>query len=78
MELLSQMQMMRELVSKLPQGVDESSTSRHSYITQSDYNIFVEDQKAHEATIFKLEQAYSSLAWYYPDLYDSHNNIRRR
>lgn len=42
-EILGEMRVIKELVSRLPQGPKESSTSRHSYVGQSIYEIYLEE-----------------------------------
>lgn len=61
-EISSHMRIVKELVSKLPQGPSESSTNPYSYVIQSDYDKLLEDKKAQWSTISRLEWAYNSLA----------------
>lgn len=49
-----QIWVVREMVSKLPTRLEESSTSCSSYFSQSDYDSFLHYQRTQEATIFSL------------------------
>ncbi|KAF3612871.1 hypothetical protein FXO38_36569 [Capsicum annuum] len=73
-----QIREVRELVSRLPQGPGEPSTTRHSYMTPSDYDIYCEEQKKQGATIFGLKRAYAALVGSHRDLKKSYMNIVKR
>lgn len=57
------MRIVNKLVSKLPQGAGEFSTSCYSYVTQSDDERLIKDQKAHQS---------------HRDLRNSHDKIRKK
>ncbi|KAF3628034.1 hypothetical protein FXO38_28453 [Capsicum annuum] len=67
---------MKELVSSLPQGPRKSSTARHSCIALSNYKIYQEEKKKQEATVARLERAYSLLAKSHRDLKESYDNMK--
>ncbi|XP_047251369.1 DNA-directed RNA polymerase II subunit RPB3-like [Capsicum annuum] len=59
-------------------GTWRTSTTRYSYVAQSDFERFLENQKTQRATISKLEGSYSSLAQSHWDLRDSYNKMCKR
>ncbi|KAF3655452.1 hypothetical protein FXO37_15941 [Capsicum annuum] len=76
-KILVEMGVIKELVDGLPQGPAESSTTNHSYFSQYNYEKYLNDQKKHEATISRLERAYSSLAHSHRELKDSHEKMKK-
>lgn len=76
-ELSSHMYVVHEFVSKFLIRSGESSTGRHSYVYQGNFDKFLQDQKVQDATISRLMQAYTSFAQSHQDLSDSYNKIRR-
>ncbi|KAF3681551.1 hypothetical protein FXO38_01654 [Capsicum annuum] len=49
-----------------------------SYVTQSDYDIYHEEQKKQRATVAKLARAYSALVGSHKDLKESHMKMVKR
>ncbi|KAF3620519.1 hypothetical protein FXO38_00753 [Capsicum annuum] len=60
----------REIFSRLTQGQGDSTTY-HSYISQSNYKRYREEQEKQGATVVYVERSYSALAASYRKLKDS-------
>lgn len=54
------------------------SITHHSYVVQSDYEIYVKDQKKQRETILRLESNYSSLAYSHKELRNLDKKIKMR
>ncbi|KAF3652975.1 hypothetical protein FXO37_17237 [Capsicum annuum] len=68
----------KELVDGLPTRPREPFTTRHSYVSLSDYEKYIDDQKKKGAIISMLKRAYSALAQSHRELRYSHEKMKNR
>lgn len=77
-EISFDMRVIKELVSKFPQGLGESSTNGHSYVARSNYEKLLKGYKKKGATVANIDRAYSSLAYSHRVLRDSHEKTKKK
>lgn len=77
-DISGQIWVVQELLSRLPHGTGDFSTAYHSYMAQSDYEIYQVEKKKLGAKVSSLDKAYSSLAISHRDLKESQKKMVKR
>lgn len=69
-EILVEIRMIKDFLSRLPQWLGELSTTYHYYVAQFDYVIYLKDQEIKGGTISRLERVYFLLV-------QSHQSVQK-
>ncbi|KAH0642234.1 hypothetical protein KY290_033830 [Solanum tuberosum] len=75
--LASELKIVKDIVTKLPQGSGESSSGPVSYVPQSEFDAYFKDQRKQKARLANLEKAYADLAKSHGELSISHSKMKK-
>ncbi|KAG5590229.1 hypothetical protein H5410_040743 [Solanum commersonii] len=76
--LASELKIMKEIMTRLPQGPGESYFEPRSYVLQSEFDAYLIDHRKQKSQLLNLEKAYAGLAKSQGELSISHSKMKKR
>lgn len=75
--LSSELKIVKEIVTRLPQRPGESSSGPVSYVPQHEFNFYLRDQMKCKSQSKNLDKAYTGVSKSHSELSRSHNNMKK-